>query len=220
MRFSNFRLIRLFVLGALIIEFIYGCKNKEEKLSSQTPTDIQNQPVVESVISDETKTLEDSLAHTPKNAVILNELSFRYASINDRRSLQLADRMIALPHAEKFSALGHFNKGIYYSNAGKTDSALYEFGAAISEDYQLTDAYIEKAILLYDQKQFKASFNLLEKGTVINKYNPSLYFWMAKNKQEMGKKEESVYFYQQCLELKPSEDEATEATEMIKKQKE
>jgi tetratricopeptide (TPR) repeat protein len=96
---------------------------------------------------------------------------------------------------------------------------MLEFSTAIEEDYRFTDAYIEKAILLYDQKKFDASYALLEKATIIDKYIPTLYFWMAKNKQELGKDEDAIYYYQQTLELKPSNNEALESEEMIKKLK-
>lgn len=196
---------------------IWGCNGKENKDKQENELTSSFSTTEESDIRKKITVLKDSLSQTPSNIDLLNEIAYSYASINDRMALAYADTLILIKHMDNAVAWGHFNKGIYYSNTGITDSAMIEYGAAIDADYKMIDAYIEKAILLYDQKDFTASFSLLEKATAVNQYISSLYFWMAKNKQALGSKNEAIFYYRQCLELKPSAEESKEAKEMIQK---
>ncbi len=196
-----------------------GCSNQDEKKDQPILTENKLDASEQMDANKQIQSLEDSLLRSPSNIEFLNEICYLYASKNDIRCLTYADKMISLTKVEKAVSMGHYNKGIYYSNTDKSDLAMAEFSKAIEEDYRNTDAYIEKAILLHDQKRYDESFSLLEKASIVDKYIATLYFWMAKNKQALGKTEEALYYYQQALELKPSKDETFESAEMIKKLK-
>lgn len=204
-----------FAFACTALTIIIGCNSHEQNTQEAKKGNAEGINT-SSILLEKIDSLEKELEHAPNDVQLLNEASYNYASMNNPKSLQLADRMIAIYDNGNASALGHFNKGIYYSNINIVDSALIEFTKAIQDDYKLIDAYVEKSILLYDQKKYQESYALLEKAVLVNKYMPTLYFWMGKNKQAVQQNKDALFYFKQCLELNPSQEEGQEAKEIIK----
>ena len=78
--------------------------------------------------------------------------------------MEIGNQLIQNIKQYQLVSQGHYMKGIYFENIGSATSALKEFDMAIISDYQFIDAYIEKAIILYDNNKFIQSLDLLNKA--------------------------------------------------------
>ncbi len=145
------------------------------------------------------------------------EKAFMYARDADPRALELADSLIQFGKNEDIIGQGHYLKGIYYTNKNEANSALVQFDSAIITNFTFTDAYLEKAILLYDKKKFDLALDILKKATELNRYDAEIYFWMAKNYESIHNEEEAFFYYQQTLLLDKNYGAAKEALNRIKK---
>lgn len=145
------------------------------------------------------------------------EVGFRYAAEADSSALEIADSLIEYGENEAIIAQGHYLKGIYYTNTSATSKALTQFDSTIITNFTFTDAYIEKAILLYDKKKFDLALNTLKKAAELNRYNAEIYFWMAKNYEAKKNKSEAIFYYEQSLLLDKTYEPARHALDKIKK---
>ena len=79
---------------------------------------------------------------------------------------------------------------------------------SIIENYRFIDAYIEKAILLYESNEFNKSIKLLQKGIEIDRFQADLYYWIGRNSEKLKDLNESMYAYEQTLTLAPDFENA------------
>ena len=114
-------------------------------------------------------------------------------------------------HAEPY-----YYKGIYFSNINNKEKALALFDDAIKHDYNYLNAYIEKARVLYDQKEFGDALKAAQLANTISPKFPDAYFWVAKCQEAMGQKEEATINYQRAYGLDNSFTEAKEAADKLK----
>lgn len=202
----------LLTLLLSIITVIYsGCGEINNKSEANSAT--KKNPGLE--IKEATK---QTLAKTTSasNIESVFEIGYGYASKNNKKALEIANTLISAKgnNNEKIISQGHYLKGIYYMNTSQTELALKEFDSSINASYTFVDAYIEKAILQFDEKKYDASLKTLTKAESIDRYQADIYFWMAKNHQKLGHNENAMYYYEQTTELAPDYEKAKE--EMIK----
>jgi|688.fasta_scaffold159332_3 tetratricopeptide (TPR) repeat protein len=145
------------------------------------------------------------------------EKAFIYARNADARALELADSLIQFGKTEDIIGQGHYLKGIYYTNTNESNKALLQFDSTIITNFTFTDAYLEKAILLYDKKKFDLALDLLKKAAELNRYDADIYFWMAKNYESLQNEEEAFFYYQQTLLLDKNYGAAKDALDGFKK---
>nr|WP_315821840.1 tetratricopeptide repeat protein [Paraflavitalea speifideiaquila] len=74
-----------------------------------------------------------------------------YASTKNPKTLVICDALIA--RDTTFINEATFLKGAYYSDTRQYAAALEQFEDCIKRNWKFTDAYIEKGIVQYDQKQ-------------------------------------------------------------------
>lgn len=141
------------------------------------------------------------LGNSDVNAI--TRLSYMLADNNDANCLVYAKMLIKENNAANSNHLGYFLSGIYYANIGKRKEAISSFDKSIIENFRFIDAYIEKAILLYEGKEFKKSINLLQKSIEIDKFQADIYYWIGRNHEKLNDIDESIYSYEQTLELAP-----------------
>jgi tetratricopeptide (TPR) repeat protein len=141
------------------------------------------------------------LGNTDTDAIM--KLGYILANQNDANSLNYANLLIHETNTDNTNHLGYFLRGIYFANIGNRKEAMLSFDKSIIENYRFIDAYIEKAILLYDNKEFKKSIKLLQKGIEIDKFQADIYYWIGRNNEKLKDIEESKYAYEQTLALAP-----------------
>ncbi len=143
-------------------------------------------------------------------------LGFKYAESNDRRALDIADSLILYGETNVAICDGFYLKGIYYANLNNPDKAISYFDSAILTNYTFTEPYIEKAILLHEEKKFDLALDLLTKASELDRYNPEIYYWMAKNHEAKKDHEEALFYYEQTLVLDPNFTNVKKAIDNIK----
>lgn len=144
------------------------------------------------------------------------ELTFLLANREDPGALKLADEIIR--HIENPQAVtrARFLKGVYYSNVNDPVNAEKQFDECIVHDYTFLDAYIEKAIIQYDQKKYDEALKTLQRANNVSNSFTDAYFWMGRCYEAKGNKEMAVDNYKKTLGLDPEYHEAAEALKRLK----
>ena len=188
-----------------------GCGDMQDK----TVANSANQPNSSSAAKDSGIRPEGNPSSSPE---AIFEIGFEYASKNDKKAIEIANTLINAKgdNNDRIVSQGHYLKGIYYMNVSQPELAMNEFDSSIIASYTFVDAYIEKAILLFDKKQYDASLKTLTKAAAIDRYQADIYFWMAKNHERLGHKEDAIYYYEQTTELAPDYKEAKEELSKLK----
>jgi tetratricopeptide (TPR) repeat protein len=156
------------------------------------------------------KTFQQSLAVDSTQPDATYQLGFLFAANRDERALSIANVLIKQQglNKEQLVAQGHYLKGLYFVNTGKTMLGIHEFDESIINNYTFLDAYIEKGIALFEMNKFDESLKILSKSVEIDRYQADVYFWMAKNHEKLGNTEDAKYYYQQTLDLAPDFESA------------
>lgn len=141
---------------------------------------------------------------------------FIYAEKKDPKALGIADSLIHYGKTNAIVAKGFYLKGVYLTNINITDKAIACFDSAILNNYTFTEPYIEKAILLHESKKYDLAIDLLSKASQLDRYNPEIYYWMAKNYEAENNHEEAFFYYEQTLVLDPKFNNAKEAIDNLK----
>jgi tetratricopeptide (TPR) repeat protein len=75
---------------------------------------------------------------------------------------------------------------VYHSYIGLDDQAIRIFDSIITSNYTFIDAYIEKGIILHDQKKYPEALKTFQQALRINTKNPELYYWISRCYEGMG----------------------------------
>lgn len=104
-----------------------------------------------------------------------------------------------------------YMKGMYYSEVREYDSALREFDECIRRDWKMTDAYIEKGIILFERKNIPGALKIFSMATTVSNTDADAYYWMGRCYESSGDKEKAVVNYQRAVALDNSFTEARTA---------
>lgn len=191
-------------LFAVIIIFIVACTG--------------NNSAVDRDFFQATKNAKENMQNS--NEELRNDplsAGFIYAEKKDPKALGIADSLIQYGKTNAIVAEGFYLKGVYLTNVNLTDKAIACFDSAIFNNYTFTDPYIEKAILLHESKKYDLAIDLLSKASQLDRYNPEIYYWMAKNYEDENNHEEALFYYEQTLVLDPKFNNAKEAIDNLKR---
>jgi tetratricopeptide (TPR) repeat protein len=160
------------------------------------------------------KALEEAYHFAPFNEDLCYNLAFKYAQNKNQKVLALCDSLLRNDTISKKGEPFYF-KGVYYSNINDKAKALEYFNKAIQYDYTFLDAYIDKGIILYDQKKYNDAVNVFQLALKVSATYADAYYWLGKCEQELGKKEEAKLNYQRAYGLDKSLTEAKEAADNL-----
>jgi len=149
------------------------------------------------------RSIQQSIELGNEDTDAIMKLGYILANKNDANCLNYANLLIHETNISNTNHLGYFLRGIYFANIGNRKEAILSFDKSIIENYRYIDAYIEKAILLYENNEFNKSIKLLEKGIEIDKFQADLYYWIGRNYEKQKNIDESTYAYEQTLALAP-----------------
>jgi tetratricopeptide (TPR) repeat protein len=152
--------------------------------------------------------IQQSIDIGNENPDAILKIGFLLANKNDPKCLKYAQLLIHENDTWKTNYQGYFLKGIYFANTGNKKEAMIALDKSIIENYRFIDAYIEKAILLYESNEFKKSIKLLQKGIEIDRFQADLYYWIGRNSEKLKDLNESIYAYEQTLTLAPDFENA------------
>ncbi len=155
------------------------------------------------------KSLEKAIAIYPDPQYII-ALGALYAQTKNAMALDMADALLIgdKAHAEKE---GYFIKGLYYSFSNQKEKAIPFFDKCIAAQYTFMDAYLEKAIALYDLKKYNESVAVLERAVTIQNSFDRGYYYLGKNYEKLNRKEDAADAYRTALLYDPEYAEAKDA---------
>jgi len=158
-----------------------------------------------------------SLSYAPEQTDIHVELGFLYAAQKKKNALLVADFLLSQTDQPALQTQARFMKGIYFVNIGDKKNALLNFNECIINDYTFIDAYMEKGILLFNDKKYTEAQKSFEKVLTISNTHTEAYFWTGKSLEAQNKKEEALDFYKKTIGLDDKMKEAAEGVERLSK---
>jgi tetratricopeptide (TPR) repeat protein len=158
-----------------------------------------------------------SLNLEPEQTDVHLELGFLYAAQKNKNALVVADFLLSQAEEPLLKSQARYMKGIYYTNAGMKKEALASFNEVIINDYTFLDAYMEKGILLYNDKKYADALKTFDKALTVSNTNAECYLWAAKCLEAMGRKAEALDFYKKTVGLNAGLKEAEEAVDRLEK---
>ncbi len=138
----------------------------------------------------------------------LLSLANLYAEKKNSHALELCRQVQTLRLGKEYNAHCAFITGVYYARTGNTRQAIAAFDACIASHYTYMEAYIEKGLLYFDQKNYQEALNIFSFASRINNLYPDAYYYQARAYEMMGKKDSAVLRYQQSLSLDKNLTEA------------
>ncbi|HEX6332779.1 MAG TPA: tetratricopeptide repeat protein [Flavisolibacter sp.] len=158
--------------------------------------------------------LERAHELVPSDPEIAYQLAFAYAEAKDPKAVKLSDSLI---RADKTGQMAEpwFFKGVYYSNIANYPEALRNFDETIRRAYNFLDAYINKAIIYYDQKKYDEALKVLQLGLTIDPTYADTFYWIGKVQEAKGDREHAKENYQKAYSLDKNLVRAKEAADRL-----
>jgi tetratricopeptide (TPR) repeat protein len=139
-----------------------------------------------------------------------------YAETANPKTIDICDALISRdPEQQVVDPL--FLKGVYYSNSRQPALAVQQFDSCIRRDWKFTEAYIEKGIVLFDQKQYEEALKTFTLATQVTNTYADAYFWIGRCHEAKGNKEEAADYYYKALALDQGFTEAREGLQRLRK---
>jgi tetratricopeptide (TPR) repeat protein len=158
--------------------------------------------------------LEKSFSLQPINYSGL-ALATLYVSLKNPRALVICDLLLRTDTADQQTE-PIFMKGVYYSEIKDYNKALQHFDECIKRDWKMTDAYIEKGIVLFDQKKTTEALEIFKLASTVSNTNADAYFWLGRSHEALGNKNEAITNYQRAISLDRNFEEAWERIQRLK----
>lgn len=150
----------------------------------------------------------------PMNTYTL-ELAHLYAENRNSLSLTLCDEVLRKDSThELIDPL--FIKGIYYSNTAQYKKAIVQFDSCTRRDWKFTDAYLEKGIALFREKNYEEALKTFKMTINVSDTYPDGYYWAGRCYEVSGNKDQAILYYQQAVALDKDFTEARDAVRRLK----
>jgi tetratricopeptide (TPR) repeat protein len=143
------------------------------------------------------------------------ELAHLYAETKNALALNICDEVIMKDESRQLVD-PFFIKGIYYSNSNQFESAIIQYDSCIHRDWKFTEAYIEKGIVFFKQKNMDEALNTFQLAARVSNTYPDSYYWMGRCYEKINRKEEAIASYERALSLDRNFGEAKEALKRLK----
>jgi tetratricopeptide (TPR) repeat protein len=153
-----------------------------------------------------------SLQPLSMNGVVLANL---YAETKNAQAIEIANELIRKDSlSESLDPL--YIKGIYYSNTKQYPLAIEQFDKCIAKDWKFTDAYIEKGIILFEEKNIDEALQTFKMANTVSPANPDAYYWQGRCYEAAGKIDEAIDSYAKAHALDKTFKEAREAMDRLR----
>lgn len=136
-----------------------------------------------------------------------------FAEMKNPRALEIADQMIQMDTAQELVD-PLFIKGIYYANTKNYFKAVEQFDACIKRDWKFNEAYLEKGLVFFEQKNIDEALRIFKLATTVSNTYADAYFWIGRCYETIGNKALAKEYYLKAFSLDP---DFVEAKDRIKK---
>lgn len=144
---------------------------------------------------------------------LLYPLGIMYAQTGNRDALDVAKMLEQGETPDPLQA--DFIRGVYYAHTGDDIHALKYLNSCLEMNHTFMDAYREKAILYFNNNQFKSSVDVLEKAVTLQNNFDVGYYWLGRNYEKLNQKEKAIENYNRALMYDPQYIEAQEALQKL-----
>lgn len=117
------------------------------------------------------------------------------------KSLAICNRVKNLGLGGEYDAHCDFIAGVYNARTLQRDKALALFDACISNDFTYMEAYIEKGLVYFDEKNYQKALDVFRFASTVDNLFPDSYYWMARCYEMMGVKDSAILRFKQSLSL-------------------
>jgi len=150
----------------------------------------------------------------PMNTYAL-ELAHIYAETRNPAALQICDDVIRNDFARELVD-PFFIKGIYYANTQQYSFAVVQFDSCIRRDWKFTEAYIEKGIAFFKQKNYDEALSTFQLAATVSNSDADAYYWIGRCYEISNKKDEARIYYEKAVTLDKNFTEAREALKRLR----
>ncbi|HWB24280.1 MAG TPA: tetratricopeptide repeat protein [Chitinophagaceae bacterium] len=138
----------------------------------------------------------------------LLDLANLYAETKNPRALLICSRVKDMGLGAEYDASSAFIAGVYYARTHNRDAALQKFDECISNNYTYMEAYIEKGLVYFDNKQYNDALNVFNFAAKVNNLYADSYYYQARCYEMLNKKDSAVLRFKQSLGLDKNLTEA------------
>lgn len=131
----------------------------------------------------------------------LLKLANLYAETKNPRALLICGRVKDMAQGKEFDANSDFIAGIYYARTGNRNAALQKFDEAIAGNYTFMEAYIEKGMVYFDNRQYPEALKVFQFASAINRLYADAYYYQARCYEMLNKKDSAIMRFKQSLSL-------------------
>ncbi len=124
-----------------------------------------------------------------------------YAEKQNPRALLITSRIKALALGKDYDAHSAYIAGIYYARTGKRPEAVQKFDECIANNYTYMEAYIEKGLVYFDNRQFNEALKIFQFAATVNNLYADAYYYQARCYEMTNKKDSAIQKFQQSLGL-------------------
>lgn len=136
-----------------------------------------------------------------------------YAEQKNERSVQICSQVSKMGLGRDYDAASSFITGVYYARTGDRQQALKMFDKTIANSYTYMEAYIEKGLVYFDNKQYREALAVFNFASTVNRLYPDAYYYMARCYEIMNVKDSAVFYFKQSQAL----DNAPETRAALKR---
>jgi len=138
----------------------------------------------------------------------LLDLANLYAETKNPRALLICSRVTSMALGKEYDAHSAFIAGIYYARTGKRNEALQKFDECIAGNYTYMEAYIEKGMVYFDNRQYADALKVFNFAATINNLYADAYYYQARCYEMMNNKDSAIIRFKQSLGLDKNLQEA------------
>jgi tetratricopeptide (TPR) repeat protein len=155
------------------------------------------------------KALEKAIGILPDPQYII-AIGALYAETSNPLALDMADALLIGSKA-KAEKEAYFIKGLYYSYKSEKEKSIPFFDKSIAASYTFMEAWLEKALALYDLKKYKEAADVLEKAITVQNNFDKGYYYLGQCYEKLNRTDEAIQAYQMALNYDPNYVEIKDA---------
>jgi len=160
------------------------------------------------------KSYDNALRIYPSADAMLG-LANLYAEQKNERALLICTQVKRLSLGREYDAHADFIAGIYNARTHNTAKALAFFDDCIANDYTYMEAYIEKGLVYFDNKQYTEALNVFKFASTVNALDADPYYWQGRCYEMLNIKDSAALRFKQALNLQKGDKHIEEALKRV-----
>lgn len=157
----------------------------------------------------------DNALHIYPSADAMLGLANLYAEQKNERGLLICAQVKRMSLGREYDAHADFISGIYNARTHNAAKALEFFDDCIANDYTYMEAYIEKGLVYFDNKQYNEALNVFKFASTVNALDADPYYWQGRCFEMLNIKDSAALRFKQALNLEKADKKIQEALKRV-----